>query len=381
MKTLHWSESETHALAPYAMKAVESQGRQYPEMEHPFRSPFQRDRDRIIHSTAFRRLEYKTQVFVVHEGDYYRTRLTHTVEVAQIARTIARALGLNEDLTETIGLAHDLGHTPFGHSGEEALRELMKDFGGYEHNRQGLRVVTKLEKRYPEFDGLNLTFEVREGIIKHVSEYDQPEVQEYDPRLAPTLEAQVVNLADEIAYTSHDVDDGLKAGLISAEDLDRVRLWRDLYGKVSGRGLEPELARYAAVRDLINLLVTDLLEQTGRNISGRRIRSVEAVRRQAQPLVEFSPATARKHQELKKFLYENMYRHHRVIRMSEKAKRIIGDLFKVYTKQPKQLPPQVAGRISSAEPAARVVCDYIAGMTDNFALEEYQKLFDPFTRV
>jgi len=184
MKTLHWSESETHALAPYAMKAVESQGRQYPEMEHPFRSPFQRDRDRIIHSTAFRRLEYKTQVFVVHEGDYYRTRLTHTVEVAQIARTIARALGLNEDLTETIGLAHDLGHTPFGHSGEEALRELMKDFGGYEHNRQGLRVVTKLEKRYPEFDGLNLTFEVREGIIKHVSEYDQPEVQEYDPRHA-----------------------------------------------------------------------------------------------------------------------------------------------------------------------------------------------------
>ncbi|HNQ36184.1 MAG TPA: deoxyguanosinetriphosphate triphosphohydrolase, partial [bacterium] len=257
----------------------------------------------------------------------------------------------------------------------------MKDFGGYEHNRQGLRVVTKLEKRYPEFDGLNLTFEVREGIIKHVSEYDQPEVQEYDPKLYPTLEAQVVNLADEIAYTSHDVDDGLKAGLISAEDLDRVRLWRDLYGKVSGRGLEPELARYAAVRDLINLLVTDLLEQTGRNISGRRIRSVEAVRRQAQPLVEFSPATARKHQELKKFLYENMYRHHRVIRMSEKAKRIIGDLFKVYTKQPKQLPPQVAGRISSAEPAARVVCDYIAGMTDNFALEEYQKLFDPFTRV
>ncbi len=197
----------------------------------------------------------------------------------------------------------------------------------------------------------------------------------------PSLEAQLCNLADEIAYTSHDVDDGLKAGLISTEDLDRVRLWRDLYGKVSGRGLEPELARYAAVRDLINLLVTDLLEQTSRNISGRRIKSVEAVRHQAQPLVEFSPATARKHQELKKFLYENMYRHHRVIRMSEKAKRIIGDLFRVYTKQPKQLPPQVAGRISTAEPAARVVCDYIAGMTDNFALEEYQKLFDPFTRV
>ena len=373
---------EEKFLAPYAMKPSLSRGRDFGETEHLFRSPYQRDRDRIIHSTAFRRLEYKTQVFIIHEGDYYRTRLTHTIEVAQIARTIARALQLNEDLTEAISLAHDLGHTAFGHSGETALKDLMKDYGGYEHNRQSLRVVEKLEKKYPDFDGLNLTYEVREGIIKHTSEYDTPpEAKKFSPDESPTLEAQIVNLADEIAYTSQDVDDGLKAGLITAEELSRVELWKELYTKSEKEiGHNLELVWYKTIRNLIDLLATDLINETRRRIAEFKIRDLTEVRKNPT-LVKFSDGTAGRHQELKNFLLENMYHHYRVVRMSEKAKRIIEALFKVYLEQPKQMPPGVYAKIEQGETTAQAVCDYVAGMTDDFALQEYKKLFDPYTRV
>jgi len=373
---------EEKILAPYAMKPSLSRGREFSEKEHPFRSPYQRDRDRVIHSTAFRRLEYKTQVFIVHEGDYYRTRLTHTIEVAQIARTIARALQLNEDLTEAISLAHDLGHTAFGHSGETALKELMKDYGGYEHNRQSLRVVEKLEKKYPDFKGLNLTYEVREGIIKHTSEYDAPpETKRFSPKESPTLEAQIVNLADEIAYTSHDVDDGLKSGLITIGELSRVDLWKELYAEAEKEiSQDPELVWYQTVRSLIDLLATNLINETRRRIAGLKIQNLADVRKN-ELLVKLDSQTGKRHQELKDFLLEKMYHHYRVIRMSEKAKRIIEGLFKAYLKQPKQMPPGIYARIEQGETAAQAVCDYIAGMTDEFALQEYKKLFDPYTRV
>lgn len=373
---------EEKFLAPYAMKPSLSRGREFSEKEHPFRSPYQRDRDRIIHSTAFRRLEYKTQVFITHEGDYYRTRLTHTIEVAQIARTIARALQLNEDLTEAISLAHDLGHTAFGHAGETALKDLMKDYGGYEHNRQSLRVVEKLEKRYPNFNGLNLTYEVREGIIKHTSEYDTPpEAKKFFPEESPTLEAQIVNLADEIAYSSHDVDDGLKAGLITAEELSRVEVWKELYTKAEKDiSHDLELVWYQTVRNLIDLLATDLINETRHRITELKIRDLTDVRKNPI-LVKFSNRTAQKNKELKDFLMEKMYHHYRVVRMSEKAKRTIEALFKVYLEQPKQMPPDVYARIEQGETTAQAVCDYVAGMTDDFAQQEHKKLFDPYTRV
>ncbi len=380
---MKWGEIEKKLLAPYAMHSTLSRGRLYPEEEHPFRSPYQRDRDRIIHSTAFRRLEYKTQVFVIHEGDYYRTRLTHTIEVAQIARTAARALKLNEDLTEAISLAHDLGHTAFGHSGEEILRELMKNYGGYEHNYQGLRIVDTLEKRYSRFNGLNLTYEVREGIIKHKTGYDHPFpiLKDFAPEESPTLEAQIVNLSDEIAYTSHDVDDGLKAGLISAEDLCEVLLWKELYFKAKKEVKdEPELIIYKTIRSLIDLLVTDLIRTTEHAIRKLAIKDLTDVI-MSPPLATFSSTVAKRHKELKDFLLEKMYRHYRVVRMQEKAKRIISELFQVYIAQPKQLPPAVQAKIQRGEPVARVVCDYIAGMTDSFALQEHKKLFDAYTRV
>ena len=370
---------EEKSLAAYGMKSRESRGRKYKEIEHPFRGLFQRDRDRIIHSTAFRRLEYKTQVFVNHEGDYYRTRLTHTLETSQIARTIARALGLNEDLTEAIALAHDLGHTPFGHAGQETLSGLMKDFGGFEHNRQGLRVVDKLEKKYREFNGLNLTYELREGIIKHHTLYDAPEDEEFEPEKSPILECQVVNLSDEIAYTSHDLDDGLKAGLINENDLKGMELWSFIYDKVAEKCSEKEKIRYETIRSLINLLVTDLVGETERKLKALRIKSV-ADGRERENIVSFSSTWEEKYNLLKQFLSEKMYHHYRVIRMAEKARRAIEALFGVYIKEPKQLPPS-ARRFLREESLERLVCDYIAGMTDRFALEEYKKLFDPYTRV
>jgi len=372
---------EAERLAPYAMKSRDSRGRRYPEEEHPYRSAFQRDRDRIVHTTAFRRLEYKTQVFVNYEGDYYRTRLTHTLEVAQIGRTIARALRANEDLVEAIALAHDLGHTPFGHSGEEALHELMLDHGGFDHNRQSLRIVEELEERYPDFRGLNLTWEVREGIIKHRTEYDRGSGLGYEPEKRATLEGQIVNAADEIAYITHDLDDGLRAGLIAPEELAGIALWEEVLDSVGIRGEEfTEMNRHRIIRRLIGFEVTDVIEATNRRLEETGVRSVEEVRALPENVVGFSEEMAAKNRELKDFLMANLYRHYRVMRMAAKAKRFISQLFQAYVSEPRQLPDHIQRRLEE-DNLYRVVCDYIAGMTDRFALEEYKKLFDPYERT
>ncbi|MGC8805546.1 MAG: deoxyguanosinetriphosphate triphosphohydrolase, partial [Candidatus Ratteibacteria bacterium] len=313
-----WEEIEEKTLAPYAVKSDQHLGRKYPEKEHPLRTAFQRDRDRIIHSTAFRRLEYKTQVFIYHEGDYYRNRLTHTIEVQQIARSIARNLGINEDLTEAISLAHDIGHTPFGHKGEQALNEIMKKFGkSFEHNMHGLRVVDILEIRYPQFEGLNLTYEVREGIIKHKTSYDSPEVSEFTEHRSPSLEAQVVNLADEIAYTSHDLDDGLKSGILNEEELSCLEIWQSVIKKIK-RDVDERILRTTIVRTLINLLVEDLIKTSEEQIKKNNIKSVADVRKLPQ-LIGFSPTVYAQYNQLKNLLLEKMYNHYRVIRMAEKA--------------------------------------------------------------
>ena len=375
-------EREQHILAPYAAHSAQSQGRAHPEPEHPYRTCYQRDRDRVIHSTAFRRLEYKTQVFVNHEGDYYRTRLTHTLEVAQIARTIARALALNEDLVEAVALAHDLGHTPFGHSGEDALRELMREHGGFEHNLHGLRVVDTLEHRYVQFPGLNLTREVREAMAKHRTRYDHPPPSEFDDGLQAPLEAQVVEAADTIAYDSHDLDDALKAGLVQEEDLAGVALW-ELAAERAERefgGLSPESRRVQVVRFLINQEATGLLEQTCANLETAGVTSPEEVRQAARPLVEFDRAMRELQAELQEFLMERVYRHYRVVRMATKARRFIEELFTAYIQSPEQL-PESALRLRQEDGLHRVVCDYIAGMTDRYAQDEHLKLFAPFERV
>ena len=385
---LKWEEIEKANLAPYAAMSGMSRGRVYPEDEHPYRSIFQRDHDRIIHSTAFRRLEYKTQVFVYHEGDYYRTRLTHTIEVAQISRSIARALGLNEDLCEAIALAHDLGHTPFGHTGEKVLNELMAAHGGFEHNRHGLRVVDVLERRYPDFPGLNLSYEVREGIVKHVTDYDSPvcggrepsKNPEFEPGAMPTLEAQVVNLADEIAYNSHDLDDGITAGLLSEKSLDGVYLWRESAAGASGKVCDEEMRKYQVIRAIINLQVTDVLAESSSRIKSSGVKTVEEARAANISLISFGGDMAKKNSELKEFLHLNMYSHYRVVRMLYKAERFIKKLFDVYLDRPQQLPPHIQARMKDEEPEA-VVCDYIAGMTDKFALDEYRKLFEPYVKV
>jgi dGTPase len=375
---------EAAALASYAMPSRASRGRRHAEKEHPFRMVFQRDRDRIIHSTAFRRLEYKTQVFVNHEGDYYRTRLTHTMEAAQVTRTLARTLALNEDMAEAVALAHDLGHTPFGHAGERTLDRLMQPFGGFEHNAQSLRIVEVLEERYPRFRGLNLSWEVREGIVKHSTRYDRPQVAEYDASLAPCLEAQIVDFADEIAYTAHDVDDGLESGMLDPDSLATVPLWADALaaaGKAAS-GASPTVLRYQGVRWLIDAMASDLVESILARIRDERIDSLDAVRAVKPRLVEFSPAMGERQRALKAFLYEHLYTHHRVTRMTQKADRIMSALFEVYMQEPRQLPPHTLGRVQEeGESVARVVADYIAGMTDRFALEEYKKLFDPYERV
>ena len=372
---------EAEILAPFAVKSRETQGRAHPEEEHPYRPVFQRDRGRIVHSTAFRRLEYKTQVFVNHEGDYYRTRLTHTNEVSQIARSLARTLRLNEDLSEAIALAHDIGHTPFGHSGEAALHELMKDHGGFEHNAQGLRVVDYLEERYAGFRGLNLSWEVREGIGKHRTDYDQGEVPEFDPREGSSLESQVVDVADEIAYTSHDVDDGLAAGLLSEGSLKEIGLWCEVEEKVTGLSpqLDPERRRKQTIRLLIDALVTDVLQQTEKTLEERGSDSPAAVRREGRGLVTFSAGMQPRNQELKQFLLDKFYHHPRVLRMAEKARRFVTELFHAYQDHPHLLPPHVEKRIAQ-DGKERVVCDYVAGMTDRFALDEYRKLFLPYER-
>jgi dGTPase len=375
-------EREERYLAPYAMKGMHTRGRVHPEEEHPYRSVYQRDKDRIIHSTAFRRLEYKTQVFVNHEGDYYRTRLTHTIEVAQISRCISRVLNLNEDLAEAIAVAHDLGHTPFGHSGEDALRVLMKDHGGFEHNIQGLRVVDVLENRYSEFSGLNLSWEVRESIAKHKSLYDNPNTSQFEMNKQPLLEAQIVDIADSIAYDNHDIDDSLKAGLIMESDLEETELWRYAKDKVKEQygNIGKDLKKTQAVKYLIDLEVTDLIEHTQSKLEKMKIKTTNDVQQCKERLVSFSPGLDKKKQELQEFLQNNVYNHYRVARMADKARRFVEDLFKVFIENPMQLPPEYQKWIEK-EGLYQGVCDYIAGMTDRFAQDEYLKLFYPYERM
>ena len=383
-------ERERVTLAAYAAHSAESIGRVRAEAPHPYRTAFQRDRERIIHSAAFRRLEYKTQVFVNHEDDNYRTRLTHTIEVAQIARSIARAMALNEDLAEAVALAHDLGHTAFGHAGEEALNRKMAADGGFSHNRQSLRVVDVLEERYPEFQGLNLSFEVREGIVKHETIYDRPDAEGFHPEWKPTLEAQLVNLADEIAYNSHDVDDGLRSGIFGWDDPAGLRIWTELNDASNAiyPNIDRRLRRHHVVRLLIGWQVTDLITNARRGLEQMKIQTLEDVRQAEQLPMTFSAEFGEKLAGLKKFLYENMYRHYRVSRMAAKGERILNSLFDAYVEDPRQLAPkfrQRVGRAASAPDADRVlrqvVCDYLAGMTDRYAMLEYRKLFDPFEKV
>jgi dGTPase len=372
-------EFEERSLAPYGMRSRLSKGRAFPDEEPDYRTAFQRDRDRILHTTAFRRLEYKTQVFITHEGDYYRTRLTHTLEVAQIGRTIARALGANEDLIEAICLAHDIGHPPFGHSGEVILNRLMRDHGGFDHNKQSLRIVTKLENRYPDFPGLNLTWEVREGIVKHETEYDLADASDYNPELRGHLEAQIANAADELAYTAHDLDDGLRSAMISPEMLSGVSMWEILLESIGWKEKNLiDLARYRLVRRLIGIYVTDLIQATEKRLRESGVKSVDELQRLDYNVIGLSDDLQRRNRELKDFLYANLYRHHRVVRMAVKAERIIRDLFTAYTTEPAILPAQIQ-KITVERSLERTVCDYIAGMTDRFAIEEHHKIFQPDT--
>ena len=375
-------QRELDILAPYAARSCHSEGRRHPEPEHPLRTAYQRDRDRIIHSTAFRRLEYKTQVFVNHEGDYYRTRLTHTLEVAQLSRTIARIMGLNEDLTEAVALAHDLGHTPFGHSGEEELDAQMRAHGGFEHNSHGLRVVDHLERRYPAFPGLNLSFELREAMAKHTTRHDRPLLAEFDDDAQPVLEGQAVEVADEIAYNNHDLDDGLKANLITTRELDGLEAWTLAAREVDRQ--QPDLPHEIRSRQiiifLINAQTTDLVENTATRIADLRIANPDDVRSAGHRLFVFSDAVQRRKTELEAFLHEKLYHHYRVVRMMTKAKRFVRELFQAYLDDARQLPDPYR-HAAEAEGIHRAICDYIAGMTDRYAQDEYKKLFYPYERV
>ena len=365
-------------LATYAANPANSIGRHFNEPESPTRNAFQRDRDRIIHSTAFRRLEYKTQVFVNHEGDLFRTRLTHSLEVAQLARGIARTLNLHEDLTEAIALAHDLGHTPFGHAGQDALNDCMKDFGGFEHNLQSLRVVDKLEQRYAEFDGLNLTFELREGILKHCSIKNAKQLGDVGARFInktqPSLEAQITNFADEIAYNNHDIDDGLRSGLISIEQLQSVELFSSQLDIVKAQypKLEQKRLIHETIRRMINVLVVDLCENTSTNIAKLNPKNIHDIR-QAPYLAGFSEGMAAKNLALKQFLRKNLYQHYKVNRMSAKAERVIRELFAVFIGDIGLMPHEFQQHAKADK--ARAVADYIAGMTDRFAIREHRRLF------
>ncbi len=380
-------------LAPYAQHETGSRGRRHAEPAPRHRTEYQRDRDRIVHSTAFRRLVYKTQVFVNHEGDLYRTRLTHSLEVAQIARSVARALGLNEPLAEAICLAHDLGHTPFGHAGQDALNECMREFGGFEHNLQSLRVVDELEERYAEFPGLNLTFETREGILKHCSAANARRLgdlgRRFLERRQPCLEAQLANLADEIAYNNHDVDDGIRAGLISIDELREVGIFRRQYELVTDRypDLPGRRLVHEVVRRMIDHVVNDLIGASQASIAAAGPSDVEAVRAQPAPLLRFSDEAGAEHLELKQYLRQRLYRHYRVLRMTTKARRVVRELFDAMFGDVELLPGehQEAAQRMEAESGrpgrARAVADYIAGMTDRFAILEHQRLFDPSERT
>ena len=380
-------------LAAYAARPEHSRGRVHPEPAPRFRSEYQRDRDRIVHSSAFRRLVYKTQVFVNHEGDLYRTRITHSLEVAQIARTIARTLRLNETLTEAICLAHDLGHTPFGHAGQDALNDCMREYGGFEHNLQSLRVVDELEERYADFPGLNLTYECREGILKHCSVNNArrlgPLGERFIKREQPGLEAQLANLADEIAYNNHDVDDGLRAGLITIEELRDAQLFRRQYDRVKTQypGLDGRRLVYEVVRHMIDFVVTDLITTTGAAIAKASPASIDEVRRQPAALVGFSAQTREEHQELKRFLRAHVYQHYKVQRMTTKAKRMMRELFDTFMSDVNLMPPEHSGtalKLAQADGEAgkaRAVADYIAGMTDRYAILEHRRLFDAAERT
>ncbi|MEX2630444.1 MAG: deoxyguanosinetriphosphate triphosphohydrolase [Tistlia sp.] len=390
--------------APYACRPEDSRGRLHREAESATRSAFQRDRDRIVHAGAFRKLQYKTQVFVYHEGDYYRTRLTHSLEVAQIARSLARALGLDEDLAEALALAHDLGHTPFGHAGERSLREAMRELGGFDHNEQAFRVVTRLEARYAEFDGLNLTWETLEGLAKHNGPLSAPRdslarfCEAFDLELAghASAEAQVAALADDIAYNNHDIDDGLRAGLLEIEELRAVPLVGAVLEEVEGAypALERGRLIHETVRRLIGLMVDDLLRETRRRLAEAAPDSAAAVRALGRPVVAFSEDMRQKERALRRLLYERVYRHYKVNRMTQKAERVVGELFALYLERPDCLPDAWQAAVAEAEAAAggaagqagrqgraRVVADYIAGMTDRYALEAHEKLFDPYSRL
>ena len=367
------------ALKPYAAREERSLGRLFDEERAPYRGEFQRDRDRIIHSTGFRRLVYKTQVFINHEGDLYRTRLTHSLEVAQIGRTVARALGLNEMLTEAICLAHDLGHTPFGHSGQDALNNCMKDFGGFEHNLQSLRVVDELEAKYANFPGLNLTYETREGILKHCSKKNARQLgrigKRFLERMQPGLEAQLADISDAIAYNNHDMDDGFRAGLLSLQQLGEEELFHEQYRVVQAQhpGLEDRRLIYEIIRRMINLVVSDLIEQTAKRLDELRPSSIDDVRLQKTAVVGMSDKVFDKHLSLKRFLNKNLYQHENILRMTSEAKGMVERLFERYMADPKEMPAEFSQR-ADADSKPRVVADYVAGMTDRFAIAEHERL-------
>jgi dGTPase len=384
--------------APYASHPEKSRGRLHKEPESDMRSPFQRDRDRIIHSTALRRLKHKTQVFVYHEGDHYRTRLTHSLEVAQIARTVARALGLDEDLAEALGLAHDLGHTPFGHAGEDALNAEMQPFGGFSHNDQTLRILTHLERRYAEFDGLNLTWETLEGTVKHngplvgpgIERPVPPSIAAYDRQhplgldTYPGPEAQIAALADDIAYNNHDIDDGLRAGLFAVADLAEVALVGPVFAEVGARypGLDEARLIHEAIRRLIDRMVRDLVNETRRRLGQSGVKTVAEVRVLGEPIAAFSQQMRNHDRALKRFLSERMYRHYRVNRMSSKARRVVRELFQLFLAEPECLPGEWRALTGDKQPeTARIIADYLAGMTDRFALDEHRRLFDTYASV
>jgi dGTPase len=365
---------ERMRLAPYAQKSADTRGRLHAEPEHVYRSVYARDRDRVVHSRAFRRLEYKTQVFVPHEGDHYRNRLTHTLEGAQIARTLARALGLNEDLAEAIALAHDLGHPPFGHAGERVLDELLEGDGGFDHNRQTLRIVDWLEDRYPGFRGLNLSAETREGILKHGAHWPHP-VALPQRGSQPSLEAQLADLSDEIAYLNHDLDDGLRSGLLSPELLDEVPIWRAARAQAAARlgDVSPAVLHAQTIVALINQLVTDVIEESARLLAASGCASADAVRARQEALIRARPGTAAEQALLKRFLYERLYHHPRVIASMQQAEGTLGALYRAYRRDASLLPPQVSARFAE-EGEARAIADYIAGMTDRFALAEHARM-------
>lgn len=383
---------ERGALASYAMTSGDSRGRVHSEAEHPYRTAYQRDRDRIIHTTAFRRLEYKTQVFVYHEGDHYRNRLTHTVEVAQLGRTMARSLGANEDLTEAICLAHDLGHPAFGHTGEATLNELMQAHDdsatgpgrGFDHQRQTMRIVTLLEERYTEFPGLNLTYEVREGLVKHDTDYDITDAKGYEPELAGTFECQIANLADEIAYNTSDLEDGLRSGLLDPLEVRELAVWESvmttLHERVDCR--LDDLLRTRAIRRLIGMEITDALVTTTGRIADLGLKTPDDVRRVGYKIAGFSPEMQAMNRQLKDFLMQKFYHHPRVMRMAGKAHRLLTEIFRAYVAEPQQLPFEIQARIRRGpDTPERVICDYLAGMTDRYAISEYKKLFDPEASV